>query len=218
MTATAAALLRAGALTCDHRIILGDGLLPAHQPGWAAQEVLPWRGVRGMLWAVFELAVRLGTDRLVFCEDDVAPCAHAIDFALRVPIADNIAFVDLHDLKELASGHAPGLYPIPCMGLDGRGYWGNQCMVFPRRTLQWLITQDPRKAPWRKPSHGDCALGWALRRSPWPRYAAHLPRLVRHTGQVSAAHLAAPFTDVRVTRDYPGDDFDARSLLSDPRP
>jgi hypothetical protein len=212
VTATAAALLEQGASDCDHRIILGDGSAPAAQPGWQTSGNAPQRGSRAALWAAFSLGLSLGVDRLIVCEDDLAVCRNAVRHALRLPIPERAAFVDFHDVKEFFAGHSAGLFLVPAMGFDGQGYWGNLCMAFPRRTLRWLVQRDPLDAPWPPPSHGDCALGWLLARSPWPNYVAHLPRLVRHVGVVSAAHPGEGLHPLRTTRDYPGDHFDALTL------
>ena len=55
-------------------------------------------------------------------------------------------------------------------------------------------------------------LGWLLSCSPWPLYAAHLPRLVEHVGERSAAHAGWSLHGARQTFEYPGDRFDALTL------
>ena len=167
-----------------------------------------------MLWWAFRIAWESGYERLIFCEDDVTPCRNAIARVLCTEVPASAAFVDFHDMKELR-GRATnaGLFAVPSMGLNGQGYWGNQCMLFPRRTIGWLLQRDPMSVPRGNPPQGaDIALGWLLSRSPWPTYAVHLPRLVRHVGAVSSAHPGSTLDAERATPDYLGDDFDALTL------
>jgi hypothetical protein len=211
---TAAALLREGADGAQRRVILGDGLLPGAQQGWEVREYHPRAGVRTMMWNAFRLALDAGCERLLFCEDDIRPCKNAVRRMLQLEVPPEAAFIDFHDMKELReSGLGHGLIDVLAMGFDGQGYWGNQCMLFPRRTLEWLVAWDPMSvARWDPPRGADCTLGWLLSCSPWPLYAAHLPRLVDHVGGSSAAHPGWALVKHRRTFEYPGDEFDALSL------
>jgi hypothetical protein len=211
---TATGLLREGALDCDERVILGDGSEPAPEAGWETRAVFPKGGVRGNMWAAFRLAIAAGHERLIFCEDDIVPCKNAVHRILQLDIPPDVSFVDFHDMKELReSGLPPGLHNLLSNGLDSRGYWGTQCMLFPRRTLEWLVQWDPMSiARWDPPQGADRTLGWMLQWSPWPLYAAHLPRLVRHVGSVSAAHPGWDLQDERATFEYPSDSFNALSV------
>lgn len=214
---TAAALLRAGADACETRLVLADGEPPAladWPPGWDLDFRFPRSGDRLMMWWAFERALVAGAERLIYCEDDITPCRNAVRRMLQLPIPESVAFVDFHDNLELPDGAAPGTYEVPAQGYSGRGYLGNLCMMFPRRTFAWLVRQDPMSVlPQQRRGSiyhaSDLVLGMLLASSPWPRYLAHLPRLVRHDGIVSAAH---PEKGTRATRAFPGEDFDALTL------
>ncbi len=140
------------------------------------------------MWRAFRYALEAGVDRLVYCEDDVEPSRGAVQRILRTPLDDDAAFVDFHDTSRLRNVTRPGLYSLR-LGRTAHPYWGTQCMAFPRRTLEWLVERDPCGV-WTQglPHCADLALGFLLASSPWPRYVAHLPCLVRHVGSVSAAH------------------------------
>jgi hypothetical protein len=215
---TAAALLRAGADACTARLVLADGEPPAETPpGWDLDFRFPRSGDRLMMWWAFERALATGVERLIYCEDDITPCRNAVRRMLRLPIPESVAFVDFHDNRELPDGTAAGLHEVPAQGRAGRGYLGNLCMMFPRRTLAWLAQQDPLSIlPQQRRGMlyhaSDLVLGAFLAASPWPRYLAHLPRLVRHDGLVSAAH---PEKGLRATREFPGADFDALTLAAE---
>lgn len=220
---TAAALLAAGADECAHQLVLSDGWDLEPPPGWDWEVRYPRAGIRVMLWWAFAHALELGADRLIFCEDDITPTRNAVRYLRRVEIPDSVAFVDAHDMKELRAETRPGLHLVPAAGLDKAGYWGNQCMMFPWRTMVYLSARSPleelshlRNRPAAGAGelhHGaDMVLGRLVEASPWPHWAVLLPRLFRHDGVQSAAHPTKEHVDHRVTANYPGEDFDALTL------
>lgn len=217
LDATAAALLHEGADECDHRLVLVDGEPPVVWPaGWGLDMHWPRGGVRVMMWKAFEKAVAAGVDRLIFCEDDITPCRNAVRLMLKVGIPDEIAFIDFHDMEALPDEIKPGLYPLSL----AKGYAGNQCMVFPRRTMEWLLKQNTTTLYFREDKlsvAADAGLARLLMTSPWPTYLAHMPRVIRHDGAVSAAHPELGLHDVRATRGFVGVEFDALSLLAPSR-
>jgi hypothetical protein len=212
--ATIAGLDAAGAVDCDRRLLLIDGgeLVPAAQ-GWDQRCFYPQRGPRAMLWAAFESALAVGADRLIFCQDDITPCRNAVRRMMSVELPAGFAFMDFHDQLHVPAGALAGLYSIEL----AHGFTGTLALVLPRQVLEWLVQQDPMSMRRDQERGGvlmgdDVVLGVLLARSPWPRYAAHLPRLVRHDGVVSAAHPDKKLEGTRATRDFPGEDFDALSL------
>lgn len=215
---TAAALLREGGNACDHRLVLVDGEPPAAwPPGWDLDVHWPRGGVRVMMWKAFEKAVQAGVDRLIFCEDDITPCKNAVALMLKIGIPAEAAFIDFHDMEALADAPASGLHRVSF----ARGYGGNQCMVFPRHTVEWLLKQDGAYGAMYFREDGvsvaaDAVLARFLLSSPWPTYVAHLPRVVRHDGVTSVAHPGLRLIDARATRNFVGEDFDALSLLATP--
>jgi hypothetical protein len=209
---TALALAREGAAGCAIRLVVVDGRQAPELPGWDVRlgpSTTP-QGVRATMWRAFGYALTAGADRLIYCEDDIVPCKNAIRWIQALDVPDDGAFVDFHDMELGATAH--GLHPVSAFGPRDTGYYGNQCMLFPRRTLEWLVRQDPQRVRnVDPPNHADAVLGHLLARSVWPRYYVHLPRLVRHVGAVSAAHPARDAGPE--TRGYPGDDFDALTLF-----
>lgn len=159
-----------------------------HAPETEQQIADSQKGIRSMMWRVFRAAVEEGCDRLIFCEDDVVACRNLVPFLQRFSVPERVAFVDFHDLREerVQGISENGHYVLPTTP----NYWGNQCMLFPRRTVEWLAQQDPLSIKdYHFPKSGaDNTLGHFLRESPWPFYLLHLPRLVQHIGTVSAAH------------------------------
>jgi hypothetical protein len=216
---TAERLAAAGASECPHQLILSDGWDLDPPPGWDWEVRYPQAGIRVMMWWAFAHALELGAERLIFCEDDITPTRNAIRYLRTVEIPDHVAFIDAHDMKEMRDELAPGLHLVEAPGRDRMGYWGNQCMMFPRRTVEWLAARSPleelshMKNPGGELPHAaDVVMGRLLEASPWPRWAVLLPRLFRHDGVQSVAHPTKTHTDHRVTANYPGEDFDALTL------
>lgn len=207
---TATALLREGADVCDHRLVFADGDSDPTPPGWELSAWYPRVGPRLMMWRVFEAALKLGVDRLIYCEDDITPCRNAIRYILQSHVPPSMALVDFYANKMPPEAKSPAIYELPA-----RDFCGNLCMVLPRRTIAWLAARDPLSILHdQQPTPGiytgsDLAMGRLLHMSPWPTYLAHVPRLVRHDGDVSAAH---PYKDPR-RQPFLGEDFDALTLL-----
>jgi hypothetical protein len=209
---TTEALMREGAKLCHERIAIVDGQDAPFLPGWqmsfsASAEKL---GVRRTMWRAFEAAIESHADKLLLVEDDIRPCRNAVKKILSMDVPADAAFIDFHDMKELREENRPGLYPIAFANI---AYWGNQCMLFPRRTIEWLVEHDPTSIETSSmPNGADRVLGLLLERSPWPSDLIHLPRLVNHVGAISIAHEGMNLDGRRATANYPGDEFDAMTL------
>lgn len=209
---TLAALLRNGALLCQ-RVLLVDGRLDGPAAGFEVFESAGGDGIRGVMWRAFRLATkwRYRFDQLLFCEDDIEVCRHAIEYICECTVPDDSAFIDFHNMNRFPQ-------EVPVAGLyscSTAGYHGNQCMLFPARTVEYLAGCDPQSVHAdRLPNGADLALGALLATSPWPTYSIHFPCLVRHVGAVSAAHAGESLRSGRVPTHFPGRQFDARSLRS----
>ncbi len=217
---TAAALLEAGADECDRRFVFADGDHPPDDlPGWEIDVKYPRGGTRAMMWWAFERAVETGADRLIYCEDDIEPVRNAVRYIRRLAIPLWAAFVDFHDFL-LPEGPVRDTRGALVGRAADRGYVGNLCMLFPRRTLLWLVQQDPFSVLPEQQRDGlhfasDHALGELVGRSIVRSYAVHVPRLVRHAGEVSAAHpQRSAASAARMPRAVPPPDFDALSLVA----
>ena len=197
-------------------MLLADGVVwPALIPaGWTmvcnGAERL---SVRNNLWAAFRHAVDRDSSRLLYFEDDVIPCLNAVERMATITIPDDCSLITFHDTKEHAPNTARGLYRHDPYGDDGQGFCGCQAMAIPRRMLDYLITCDPFTV-WKSlpQKHGDQVLGYFIDKSPWPRFATHVPSLVKHVGEVSIAHPSAPLSTRRGTVNFAGDRFDALGL------
>lgn len=207
--ATLAALDRAGADGVARCVLVDGPELPEVPAGW---ELLPGqpRRIGGtlQLWRAFRLAAERSAERVLYCEDDITPCQNAIRYLLTLQIPEDVAFIDARVLREDLQG-APGLRRVE-LTQRRRPYWGTQALILPLRTCEWLIGRDPLSLPiGDHEKHGDLILGELAGRSPWPRYGAHLPRLVRHDGVVSSAHdgVSRP-----ATAGWPGEAFDAMTI------
>jgi hypothetical protein len=171
------------------------------------------------------LARALDVDLLLYLEDDVQPCVNAIPYAIAAGVPDDLAFVTYFPTV----GQVPDVWPgsdaaraefdrFPVMRrLSASHYFaGNQFLAIPRQTIDFLVQNDPLTSTpaWHFPNGADAWMGSLL--SP-QIYGAHLPALVEHVGDHSAAHpglhLGAPN---RRAACWPGPDFDAMTLLGRP--
>lgn len=209
---TLRALDREGADCADHRIVLQDGPVNIDAPaGWELLKHPERRGIRAMMWWAFEIASNLDADHLLFCEDDIEPIKNALRYILanEGKLTLDTAFVDFYDFNNNRHPLADGLHK---RSINGQ-YWGNQCMLFPRHTFEWLLDCDPFSVKrWQAPSNADRALGFLLGSSPWPEYSVHMPRLVRHKGEISAAHATRDRRLDMLTIRTPDSGYDALQL------
>ncbi len=193
------------------RVLVVDGdrsLGPTHGD-WLVHSLgdLPQGNLRAFL-GVFELAQERDVDRLLFFEDDIVVCKNAVPKMLNVQVPDDCAFVSFFDMKELPYGTADGMYKVSTMGADGRGYWGSQAILWPRRTIDYMVAHKHEILQGQNKHSSDCLFGYQLLGSPWPRYAIHVPNLVEHTGIISAIWSWIPKVNRKATN-FPGEGFDA---------
>ncbi len=175
------------------RIVLCDGPMTLTCPWEVIEKPTLPTGTRQAHWWAFRTALSLGADRVLYCEDDLVVGKNAITKALLCEIPPDMAFVNFHDRREFPIDHPHGLHAVPMMGRR-RPHWGLtglQCILFPRRTLEYLTQKEPREWGYWKPeelfpNNGDHLVSWALKNSPWPQYLMHIPSLIDHAGDVSS--------------------------------
>src|SRR5262249_23181846 len=122
------------------------------------------------------------------------------------------ALLSFHDKKRRLR-QSSGIHMAPARDADRCGFWGLQAVVFPKCTLEYLVTKDPYSVwTFNKARHGDRVVEEFVLASSCPRIAYHVPSLVRHVGVVSAAYKERTRPGRHVPETYVGDDFDAMSL------
>ncbi len=144
-----------------------------------------------LLKAAFSLSIRTPWDRLRLIEDDVQLCRDWHRRCSVIEVPEDCAFVGGYDYRETL-GEPEGMHIRPCLGRDGKGLWGQQTLLIPRRSVEFLVSR-PRleweaEAPeWitRSPNASDCFIDWIWSRSPWPQRGLLVPQIVDHRGDVS---------------------------------
>jgi hypothetical protein len=211
---------QAGAGEFDSKLVVSDG--PLGRCSWPSMVFEGPSDTRAARWRTWQIALDTGCDLILYCEDDISPCRNALRFIRNFPVAMQFAFVSFFEMYELEAGMVEGLHPIKTYERKHtRFFSGNQCLWIPRRTIEYLATcrPDDPEIPvdqWMRPGgSSDALLGWHLSRSPWPCYAAHMPSLVQHVGEVST-WFGEPLTRDRQAKFFAGKDFDAMTLASHP--
>lgn len=147
-------------------------------------------------------------ERLLYFEDDVQPCFHAVTRMSTLDVPDRMAFVTCCDLRGYG-GKLPALLEVPSEGYDGRGHWGNQALVIPGRTLRHVVGQS---LPWGLTRNlADVVLSQMACSPPMPpRFGVLAPSIVQHTGELSLATPRATLTTPgRLAPNFVGVDADA---------
>jgi len=158
-------------------------------------------GTRRMMWWVFQQAIDRGADRLIYCEDDLIVSRNAVRTIRECKIDNYHAFITFYDYKEFPRRTwKPGLNHVYGMGKYSAGLWGSQCLLVPRRTIEWALQKHPDEwckaypnLPWAVSINaGDCSLTAAIQTSPSPCFYVHQPSLVDHVNGPSAVgHLGS---------------------------
>jgi hypothetical protein len=157
---------------------------------------------RWTAWGAIRVAAA-GDEDLLLCEDDIRFCRNGAARAETVPIPDDVAFLSYF----APFGDMTMVEGIWRTGMTTFGY--AQCLRLPARTCRELADADQEMR--------DCPVGMTdavLRaigvRRRW-RYGVHYPGIVQHVGEVSAIGTGS-LDGCRVSRAYPGDEYDAHSL------
>lgn len=186
-----------GASGCDEKWIVTDGIggqlsVGTAQRRWNVLRNPQRTGNRLAWWRCLQLAREREADWLISCEDDLLVAPGAIAKVLSEGpgmLTMERALLTYFDARAIPEGSPAGVYDRPCYTSESDAFCGAQCMLIPRRTVEYLLTCDPLECPvFRGSFHTcDCVMGWFLAQSPWPTYGIVLPTLVDHRGDKSAA-------------------------------
>lgn len=212
-----------GGADCERRVYV-DGLASGVSARLARAGALrDWRvtslgpGGLGNTEATRRTLAALARDgrEVLYFEDDVLLCRNAVARALEMRVPAGAALLSFFDMKEFAPGYAAGVHiahPLP--GPGGGEFWGNQFFRMTAEVLSWLAAQD-----WGSTSHGafrsggDVVMGELLTRHRTAGTVAyHLPCLVEHIGEVSAAFPGTGTARRRATN-FIGASADALGLV-----
>ena len=189
-----------------HKVLFVDGsaYLTDAPPGWE-QRITPRPCVRAEnrwpAWSAIRESVEHSED-LLLCEDDIKFCRNGVARAETVPIPDDVAFLSYFaPFGDLTMSEGIWRTSMTTFGYA-------QCLRLPLRTLRALIEKR-----WEMTDASNGTTDGVLRamgvRRGW-KYGVHYPGLVQHVGAVSAIGTAG-LVGRRVSRAYPGDNFDAHS-------
>lgn len=188
-----------------------------------------WPESRGNLQSFIQImsiaAKSIADDDLVlFVEDDVQFCKNAIPRIFATGVPKGLPFTTFFDMKEFFPGTPYGLYRVPLKGIDGRGFWGLQCVLFTAEAVRHFANSPlPAEKAKTLRNHSDMVLAETLATRydsdgsgseiQYDSYAAHVPCLVEHVGAEQSAIWK--FQEHEITRratNYPGRGFDALTL------
>lgn len=168
------------------RVVIVDGdATPPVPPGWEVSFSAKPPGAhprenRWATWDAFELAAAAGED-LVFLEDDVSGCPGAAEYAERLRIPDDCAFMTLFD--PWIGTRFGGIARLP-----GRAFNYCQALKFPLRTVRELVVARPEMEAIRRAGSDDCIRAIATPRR-W-LFGVHVPGLYEHVGAESVVSPA----------------------------
>jgi hypothetical protein len=158
-------------------------------------------GTKKALWEA--LIHSSGTDRdIAFFEDDVVPHPCAAHTVLCTVLPPDVGVMSFCDMRELPEGTVPGQYEVSAMGIDGRGFWGNQALLIRRDVAVILASTDwfseeiealpgvqAHKCLWPKDlkalNCSDIRMSYIVH-TMGLRYCVYVPSLFEHVGHVSA--------------------------------
>lgn len=81
-------------------------------------------------------------DHVLFLEDDLLVSGEAPAAIVATRFPDTVAVISFCDMREVPEYSPAGLFLRPALGSDGRGWWGNQAVLFHRETVAMCILQD----------------------------------------------------------------------------
>lgn len=197
--------------TSERRVVLVDSADALDVPsGWTVINFTkPPQAKRGqnkwITWRAFELAAEADED-LLFFEDDLALCRGAARYIERLAVPDDLAFVSLYDPYGDANDGRPwGLWRARM-----HVYHYCQALKVPLRTCRILAAGiDEMRGCLRFGGSDDTLRDFGQPRN-W-MCAIHVPGLVQHVGAKSCVGTQG-LEGARVSRSYPGDEWDAGQL------
>jgi len=149
--------------------------------------------------------------KLTLFEDDVVLTKNALDYIATVEIDPDIAFVTWFHQYDAAPLIKEQRLGSAWQCLPSSAFCSNQGLTIPARTVRRLLASDALKN-WPEPHGGDRVFGVVM---PTELCALHVPPLVQHVG--GEASLVGN-TGKREAVIFPGEDFDALTLLDEPKP
>jgi len=206
----------------DGPILGSDGF---HFMGrWTIENLwAPQRASRKNLEAFYRTVVMASIEKVgmnLFLEDDIRPCQGAIKRMFDVGVPEGAPFTTFFDMKEFYPGTPEGLYKVPLHGVDRRGFWGLQAVLFNQPLITEAIVEPgskgrehfhERMAKYK--AHSDMVLIEALEKAGYDHYAAHLPCLVEHVGHANSSIWKFGEHDIsRKATNFPGETFNTQAL------
>lgn len=185
-------------------------------PTWELLSLAPEsQGTRPSLHKILNQAAEADVPFLLYFEDDVRACVHAIEAMIAIPVPESCGFLTFCNQKQ-GYDDRPAIHLRRADDLQNApGHWGMQALKIPRRSLQYFARNI--RLPRLGRYGSDVFLGQSLASAaaPTKHYGIVLPSLVRHVGELTTirAQLNEPFEGHRRGLNYAGDDFDARKLL-----
>lgn len=180
-----------------------------HQACWVADT--RGRGQVANYWTALRCALdiceRYQQKQILVCEDDIELCQWALDYIASFGVPADLALV------EWFNGRWPPFlsnWPMPQVFGSATGTINLQAVTWPVRSLRALLDR-PRPAWWKDKHGGDDLLTCIAADLGW-KWGSHIPNLVQHVGAQSLVDPSRTLTGNRVSRNYPGADFDARTL------
>ncbi len=122
-----------------NRVVFVDGdrgQVPDVPPGWAKLTTGDGpRGTRRALWKILHLAGIARVPYLLYFEDDVRLCRRAVAAMSAIDVPPGLGFLSF--FNQHGDAPEPGIH---CRRADdpkvGHGYWGNQALKIPLRSLR----------------------------------------------------------------------------------
>lgn len=203
--------------TAPGRTFVGnlDKRLRGHSACWVADTKLTgqfrnyWRALR----VARDLANRYDLDQVTVGEDDIEVCEGTFDYIETYRVPESLAFVTWFDANRPAmvqpfdeSGKRYAcLTPEPAIKFRCL-----QLVTYPLRTVDLLLSA-PQATWWNHPHEGDTLIAIILDEARQV-YGIHMPNLAQHVGAESLANPGKGLTPRRTSANYPGADFDAKTL------
>jgi hypothetical protein len=182
-------------------------------PGWVIVELEQRQGGNGNTlptWRAWRAAVEESAGysppaRILFLEDDVIACRHAIDRAFALGVPSDVALVQYFNAWAFRT-HEPGFYRPPPMR-----FLCNQALCWNRSALERVIeTASKAEAPYHRAA--DTALASVLDELGLT-FAVHVPDLFQHTGD-SSALTPGERLGARQSSTFPGTGWSAMQLFA----
>lgn len=212
LQATLDGVERAGGWPEAERFVYHDGGNVPMTPGWRVIGTPERRGATRARWMLFRMMLDLGADWVTVLEDDLLFCRETMSVIREAPalVPIKLALVSWFDcLPAEKEPVGTGLFRVgPMIPRQVTA----QAVSFRDQTLERLLRADVTKLPQKLP---DYATALVLRKS-W--IGISRPSLVQHVGVVSGypppAVVFGPPPRSPHAVSWPGEDFDATSLLA----